>query len=85
MILPNEHKQYVVKKYLFDLLQEKYAPNQTFIDRITHYLVTDQDMQDFTKMFVDTFERGYLKAVNDYREQFKKIGYDVNIVPEKKN
>lgn len=85
MKIPGVHNyEYVTKKYMFDLLQEKYHPNEKMIDRLTHSLMTEEDVKNFIQIVVDAFERGYLKAVNDYREQFRKIGYQVNIVADTK-
>ena len=75
--------QFLAKKYAFDLLKDRYAANEQFIDRITYHLATEQDVRDFAKLFVDAYEQGFLKAVNDYKEQLRKIGYEVNIMAEK--
>lgn len=75
--------QYVVKKYAFDLLQEKYEHNQTMIERMAHYLTSEKDVKDFCKIIMDAYAKGYSKAVNDYKEQLTKLGYEVNVVPQK--
>lgn len=79
MILPH-NTQYITKKYLFDLLQEKYEPNERMIDRLAHYLTSEQDMKDFVQIFLDSFEKGYTKAINDYKDQLRKLGYEVRNV-----
>jgi hypothetical protein len=82
MIPGSNMLQYAAKKYLFDLLQEKYGEHEMIIARTTHYLATEKDVYDFTKMVADAFERGYLKAVADYKDQLTKLGYQVKVVPE---
>jgi hypothetical protein len=75
--------QYVAKKYVFELLQEKYEPNQAMIERMAHYLATEKDVTDFCKIIMDAYAKGYSKAVNDYKEQLAKMGYEVNVVTNK--
>lgn len=73
---------YVIKKYLLDLLKERYSPNDLTVSRIAHNISNTQDAHAFVKLIVDAYECGYLKAVNDYRQELRKLGYDVTIVPE---
>lgn len=76
--------QYVAKKYVFDILQDRYAQNEATVTRLTHYLATEQEVRDFVKLVVDSYERGYMKAVDDYRGKLRQLGYDVKVVEEKK-
>lgn len=75
---------YVAKKYAFDLLKERYAPNEDIIGRMAHYLATEQNVRAFGQLLVNAFSRGYDKAVADYRAKLRDMGYDVRIVAEKK-
>lgn len=75
--------QYVTKKYVYELLQEKYGDNENILERVSHYLATEQDVRDFVKMLVDCYDKGYTKAINDYKEKLKELGYAVQIVAEK--
>lgn len=72
---------YAVQKYMFEILQDRYAHNQQVIERVSHALVTQQDLNDWGRLVVDLFEMGYLKATEQYKEQMAKMGYDVKIVP----
>lgn len=71
-----------IKRYLFDLLRERYAKNEKFIDRISSTISTKEDYEALGGLVVDIFETGFLKAVNEYRDQLAKMGLRVNIVPE---
>lgn len=71
--------QYVAKKYAFELLQERYQGNLPIIERITHALVTEGDVRDFSQLLMNLYEAGYVRAVDQYREHFKKLGYEVTI------
>ena len=69
----------VTKKYVFDMLQEHYIKHEKMIDRLSHYLITEEDVKEFCEIIAAAYSQGYLKAVNDYKEQLRKIGYDVSI------
>lgn len=71
----------VLKKYMFEMLKERYPKHQLIIERVASSLVTPSDLEDFGKMIVDIYELGFLKAVNDYKSQVEKAGMKINIVP----
>jgi len=74
-----------IKRTLFELLKERYIQNERIIDRLSGSINNNNDVKDFFKLVTDLYELGYLKAVNDHKEQLRKIGLIANIVPEKKN
>lgn len=69
----------VAKKYLFDILQERYQSNEPIISRMTHYLTSEKDVKDFCQIAADAFSKGYSKAVEDYKEQLSKLGYKATL------
>lgn len=73
-----------IKKYLFEILKERYAKNEKFIDRLASNITTKEDYGDLGSFITDIYEIGFLKAVAEYKEQFEKIGMKVNIVAEEK-
>ena len=75
---------YMAKKYVFDLLLERYGPNEEIVTRMTHYLASEKDVQKFCQLFVDAYSKGYEKAVADYRKKFEELGYNVQIVAERR-
>lgn len=72
-------RKHAIKKWLFDILQERYPKHDALVDRVGHYLVTSKDMDDFTKLVADLFEVGYLKCLNEYRDKLKSHGLSVKI------
>lgn len=73
-----------IKKYLFELLKEKYSKNEKFIDRLSTSVSTKEDYEALSVFVADIFESGFVRAVNQYKEQFAKMGMQVKIVPEEK-
>lgn len=73
-----------IKKHMFEILKERYGDNEKFIERIAAAITTKDDYESFGKFITDVYETGFLRAVNEYKEQFTKMGMRVNIVPEEK-
>lgn len=73
-----------IKKYLFELLKGRYVRNEKFIDRISAGITTKEDYEALGSLVVDIFETGFMKAVDEYRDQFTKMGMKVNVVPDRK-
>ncbi len=62
--------------------QERLDRHQELIERYTHNMVTESDFKAFMQFVVDVYEAAYLKAIEDYRDQFKKHGIDLKITSE---
>lgn len=73
-----------IKKYLFEVLKERYGKNEKFIERMAATITTKDDYEDLGRLITDIYETGFLKAVNEYKDQFAKIGMRVNVVPEER-
>lgn len=73
-----------IKRYLFEILQERYSKNEKFIDRIAATVVTKEDFDGLGSFVTDIFEAGFLRAIDQYKDQLHKMGVKVNIVPEQK-
>jgi len=73
-----------IKKYLFEVLKERYGRNDKFIERLSVIIATKEDFDNFGKMVADLYESGFMRAVDQYKEQFEKSGMKVNIVAEEK-
>ncbi len=72
-----------LKQYMSQFLGERYAKHQEIIERVAHTIATDNDFSAFMALAVDIYEAAYLKAVDDCREQFDKIGVKVEITGKK--
>jgi hypothetical protein len=68
-----------IKKYLYEILKERYMENEKFIDRICDQLTMRDDAQSFVKLTSDAFQKGYILAVEQHREALAKVGMDVKI------
>lgn len=71
--------QTALHKYMFDLLQERYPRHSNIISRISHYLVTDQDLKEFSVLLGDIYEKAYAKALVDYQAQLEAAGIKVSV------
>ncbi len=75
-------RAFAVKRWLSEFLKDRYHKHEDLAERISISLVTQEDLTNFGKLLTDLFELGYLKAVNDYKDQLKKHGITVKIVPD---
>jgi len=75
----------VLKKYLFDILRERFPRNEDIIERVAAALVTQGDLQGFSQLIMDVFETGYFKSLNEQKEILTKAGIKVNVVSEVKS
>ena len=73
-----------IKRYLFEILKERYGKNEKFIDRLASNITTKEDYESLGAFITDIYEIGFLKAVKEYKEQFEKMGMRVNVVAEEK-
>lgn len=71
------------KKVMYEFLKERYPKNEKIIERLSLQLNTEEDLHSFLKLTTEIFEMGYLKAVEDYRDQLTNLGLKARIVPAK--
>ena len=75
-------RKHAIRKWLSEILKDRYTKHDSLVDRIGHHLVTNKDMEDFTKLVADLFEVGYLKCLNDYKDKLKVHGLNVKIATD---
>ncbi len=75
---PRSHQ---IKKFLFGLLQGRYARSEQLIERLSHHMVTDADVEQFGKMVSDIYETAYMKAVEDHKAALAKHGLKATVRP----
>lgn len=68
-----------IKKMMFEFLKERYSKNDQIIERLAGVLQTDRDTQEFIKLMIDVYEAGYMKSVEDHRDQLTKAGIQVKV------
>ncbi|CAE7860285.1 unnamed protein product [Symbiodinium microadriaticum] len=81
----NNPRAFTLKKWFIELLNNKYTKHDPIVERVAMALSTEQDVRDFGALVAEVFEAGYYKAVNDYKDQAKKAGLEVKVVPSTKN
>lgn len=74
-------RAYTLKRWLYELLKEKYSPHEKIAERLGVAMQTDHDIQDLGKLLGEIFEAGYRKAVDDYKVEAEKVGLKVHVVP----
>jgi hypothetical protein len=73
----------MLKQFAAQLLEDRYPKYNELMERLSAVLVTDGDMEAFSKMLVDLFEKGYLRAVDDHRSRLAEMGIKSTVVPTK--
>ena len=73
---------FAIKKYLFDMLKERYSRSADYIERLASGVTTKGDYEALGSLMADVYEAGFLRAVDQYKEQLAKMGMKVNVVPE---
>jgi predicted site-specific integrase-resolvase len=76
-------RAFTLRKWFYDLLKLKYAEHDQIIERVASSLVTEKDIQDFSKLIGQVFEEGFRRAVEQYREQLEQMGLKISIVTPK--
>jgi hypothetical protein len=56
---------------MYELLGDKYSTHTNVISRVSHYLVTESDVREFTAMVADLYETAYSRALKDYHAQIE--------------
>lgn len=80
----NQNPQSVaIKRYLFDLLKDRYERNKGYIDRLSASTLTREDYESLGRLIADIYESGFVRAVDQYKEQMSKLGMKVSIVADK--
>jgi hypothetical protein len=73
-----------IKKHIFEMIGGRYGRNERFIERLVGQVNTKEDYEGLGTFLADLFESGFLRAVDQYKDQFAKMGMKVNVVPEEK-
>jgi hypothetical protein len=74
---------FAIKKYMSEILKEKYPPHEAIIERLIPVLSSTKDYEAFGRLIADLYETAYLKAVGDHKEALAKVGLKANVVAEK--
>lgn len=75
---------YGVKKHLYDLLQHRYPKNEAVIEKLAAQVLTEQQYEEIGNLIAAIYEAGYLKAVDDHKDQLEQMGFKANVVSQPK-
>jgi len=78
-------RSFTLKKWFSGILQNRFAIHENTIERVATAIITEADLEAFGKLMGELFEVGYMKAVNDYREEFEKMGVKITIGTKKES
>lgn len=73
-------RAFTLKTWLTQMLQQKFEPHESIVERVAPSLTTDSDLKSFSALMGEIFQAGYMRAVNDYRVQLEKHGMKINVV-----
>lgn len=83
--IPNVNPQtQVLKKYIFEIIKEKYAKHENIIDRLSVSLITRNDFEEFGRLIADIFESGYMRSLQEQKDILTKAGINVVVKPSEK-
>jgi hypothetical protein len=72
-----------IQKFMLDMLKDKYPNHRQVLDRICHYLVTEQDAKEFGALVAEIYQLGFVKATKDYTKKLADQGFKLEIVDSK--
>jgi len=78
----NNPHSVAIKKYLFEVLKERYRRNERYVERLAATTVVREDYEGLSTLVADLFEVGFLRAVDQYKDQIAKMGFKIDVVPE---
>lgn len=78
-------RAYTIKRWVLELVKDRYPPHDVILERLGTVLVTDKDLKDFGGLLTDIYQSGYMKAVEDYRAQFEKHGVKIHVTTNQEN
>lgn len=70
-----------IKKYLFEILKEKYEKNEKIIERTISSFDMRSDVEALVELFGDIYQSGYEIAFNQFKEEISKHNYLSNLLP----
>ena len=73
-------KNIALRKFMMQVMGNKANTYDDLFTRLGTSLVTDNDLKIFGEMVNDILSIGYRKAIDDYRDQLKKLGIEVSLI-----
>ena len=70
-----------VKKFMFEMLQDKFVKHEETIDGLSQSINTGKDYQAFGALVADIYEVGFMEAIKQHKSELEKAGLGVSVVP----
>ena len=78
-MLPNNPKLQTLRIWLGGVMGEQYKAHDDIIERISNSIVTNKDLENFSKLIGDLYQIAYHKAIEDNKKQLEQLGYTVEL------
>ena len=73
-----------VKKYVFEAMADKYTHEMDeTLSRVTHSLVTKEDVEKFLALLSEMHNVGYMKAMKNAQQSLEEHGLKMKLVKPK--
>ena len=73
-------QSFTLRKWLYELLKEKYDKrHEKVAERISTSLRTEEDTKEFGYMLTSIYQRGYEKAIEEFRGQAEQLGLKIKM------
>lgn len=69
----------LIKKFMFKILQHKYAKHEEVIERISASLVTNKDIEDFQSLIASIYENGFMNSTDQHKERLSEMGIKMTV------
>ena len=70
-----------IKKWIFELLNQRAIPHEKILDQLTRSIHTAQDYEDFGKFVAEIYEAGYTRCLDQHEAALKQAG--INLILKK--
>jgi arginyl-tRNA synthetase len=74
-----------IKKYLFEVLKNRYSNHEKTIDRICKKIEDKDEAQNLIDFLGEILRSGYVMAINQQKETLSKLGIELKVVSPNQN
>lgn len=74
-----------IKKYIFEMIKEKYVLHEKMVDKICKDIKDKDDAQKFVDLLGEIFKKGYIIAIEQQKESLSKVGMELKVLPPTNN
>jgi hypothetical protein len=71
---------HAVRKFVYEILgAERYSPHEQIIEQLTRSIFNDSDYENFGKLVAEIYEAGFMRAVDEQKEELTRLGLKVTL------